>query len=85
MASTISDLNLWVHFQAELLYHLKKKALNYYMQLVWGEKTKGGGGRQGKGILISETNKKMQRQLDWSQSPKKEASLQEGQDNSLCC
>lgn len=44
MASTISDLNLWVHFQAELLYHLKKKALNYYMQLVWGEKTKGGGG-----------------------------------------
>lgn len=84
MASTISDLNFWVYFQAELLYHLKKKALNYDMQLV-GEKKRKGGGGQGKGILISETNKKMQSQLDWSQSPKKEAALQEGQDNSLCC
>lgn len=83
MASTISDLNLWVYFQAELLYHLKKKAFNYDMQLVGEKKRKRGG--QGKGILISETNKKMQSQLDWSLSPKKEAALQEGQDNSLCC
>ena len=81
MASTISGLNLWVYFHTELLYHLKKNALNYDMQLDEGGEEKKGG-RQGDSNF---RNKKMQSQLDWTHSPKKEADLQEGQDKRPCC